>query len=139
MHPRTYLTRTHRMWILVWISSTESRAAMTTILGLLAGLLTTGCWLPQLVHSWRTRSTADISWLYLGALTGGVTLWVVYGVLTADLVIIVANVATSAALASLVAFKVVFDRPVQLRRRGWLPAQRGPSSPASITVRDNAD
>jgi MtN3 and saliva related transmembrane protein len=44
---------------------------MTTTIGLLAGVLTAGCWLPQLRRSWRTRSTTDISWTYLTVLTTG--------------------------------------------------------------------
>ena len=46
---------------------------MTTLLGLAAGVLTTSCWAPQLLRSYRTRSTADISWLYLGVLGAGMT------------------------------------------------------------------
>ena len=40
-------------------------------MGLLAGLLTTCCWIPQLRRSWHTRSTRDISWWYLVTLGGG--------------------------------------------------------------------
>ena len=39
--------------------------AMSAVLGLAAGLLTTACWVPQLVRAYRTRSTSDISWVYV--------------------------------------------------------------------------
>jgi MtN3 and saliva related transmembrane protein len=83
---------------------------VSTTVGLLAGLLTTGCWLPQLLRSWRTRSTADISWTYLTVLTAGVGLWFVYGVMTAAVAVIATNVATVVALLTLATFKARFER-----------------------------
>lgn len=83
---------------------------MNTTIGLLAGLLTTGCWLPQLLRSWRTRSTTDISWTYLTALTAGVCLWILYGAVTADVAVIATNAATAAALLTLASFKARFER-----------------------------
>ena len=83
---------------------------MSTTVGLLAGLLTTGCWLPQLLRSWRTRSTGDISWTYLAVLTAGVGLWFVYGVMTAAVAVIAANVATLVALLTLATLKARFER-----------------------------
>jgi MtN3 and saliva related transmembrane protein len=82
---------------------------MITALGLVAGALTTGCWLPQLVRSWRTRSTTDFSWTYLAVLATGVTLWLTYGIVNVDLAMIVANGTALAALITLIAFKVAFD------------------------------
>jgi MtN3 and saliva related transmembrane protein len=83
---------------------------MITALGLVAGMLTTGCWLPQLVRSWRTRSTTDFSWAYVAVLTVGVSLWLTYGIVNVDLAMIVANGTALAALLILIAFKVTFDR-----------------------------
>lgn len=83
---------------------------MSTTVGLLAGLLTTGCWLPQLLRSWRTRSTGDISWTYLAVLTAGVGLWFVYGVMTAAVAVIATNVATVVALLTVATFKARFER-----------------------------
>jgi MtN3 and saliva related transmembrane protein len=83
---------------------------VSTTVGLLAGLLTTGCWLPQLLRSWRTRSTGDISWTYLAVLTAGVGLWFVYGVMTAAVAVIATNVATVVALLTLATFKARFER-----------------------------
>src|SRR6478735_1197145 len=81
-----------------------------TVIGLVAGFLTAACWLPQLRKSWHTRSTLDISWIYLCALTTGVGLWFTYGVLTADVPLALANGATGAALVTLICFKFRFDR-----------------------------
>ncbi len=89
-----------------------------TILGLLAGALTTGCWLPQLLRSWRTRSVGDISWVYLAILGLGVALWLGYGLLTGDMAIIFANGATATAIIVLSCLKASFDRqPVETAER----------------------
>jgi MtN3 and saliva related transmembrane protein len=82
---------------------------MITAVGLAAGVLTTGCWLPQLVRSWRTRSTSDFSWAYLAVLTLGIGLWLLYGILVADPAVIVANGTALAALTTLILFKLAFD------------------------------
>jgi MtN3 and saliva related transmembrane protein len=87
---------------------------MTTTIGLLAGVLTAGCWLPQLRRSWRTRSTTDISWTYLTVLTTGVALWLLYGVLVRDVAVMGTNAATAAALLTLAALKARFDRPTRI-------------------------
>lgn len=74
-----------------------------TALGLLAGALTTGCWLPQLLRSWQTRSTEDFSWVYLALLLSGVGLWLTYGLVSGDLAITVANALTLLAILAILA------------------------------------
>jgi len=90
---------------------------LTTILGLTAGILTTSCWAPQLFRSYRTRSTGDISWGYVAALGSGVVLWLAYGAFTDDTALIVANIATVLAVATLAWFKRRFDRRLGLIAR----------------------
>ncbi len=81
-----------------------------TIMGLVAGVLTTACWVPQLARSWRTRSTRDFSLLYLIVLTVGVTMWAIYGILRADLAVIVANMVTVGILLFLLTLKLIENR-----------------------------
>ena len=82
---------------------------MITVLGLTAGLLTTSCWEPQILRSYRTRSTGDISWAMIAALGSGIVLWLAYGVIVRDTSLIVANIATVLALGSLGYLKWRFD------------------------------
>lgn len=89
-------------------------------LGLVAGALTTCCWLPQLFRSWRTRSTADLSWLYLAVLGAGIALWMMYGVLRRDLAITVTNALTLTLTAGVGGLKFWFD---VLRPRSQPPAE----------------
>ncbi len=86
-------------------------------LGLIAGTLTTGCWVPQLVRSWRTRSTRDLSWTYLLVLGLGIVLWLIYGVLRVDAPLVLTNAVTLSFLISLLIIKAIVDAPGR-RRRG---------------------
>jgi MtN3 and saliva related transmembrane protein len=49
-------------------------------LGLIAGTLTTFAFIPQVVQTWRTRSTSDISLPMFVLLSTGLLLWFVYGI-----------------------------------------------------------
>jgi MtN3 and saliva related transmembrane protein len=75
------------------------------VIGLVAGALTTACWIPQLARSIRTRSTSDFSWAYLCALAVGVALWLAYGVARNDLAIGLTNALTLVSLVVLIAIK----------------------------------
>lgn len=79
------------------------------LIGLLAGALTTGAWLPQLFRTWRSRSAADISWPYLLTFGAGIVTWIVYGVLDGDAALLAANIVTLTLLSGVVALKVRAD------------------------------
>src|ERR1051326_856806 len=67
---------------------------MLTILGLIAGTLTTVSFVPQAYKVWRTKSCQDLSWSMLVIFGLGVALWLVYGLQLRALPIIAANAAT---------------------------------------------
>jgi MtN3 and saliva related transmembrane protein len=61
------------------------------MIGSAAGISTTGAFLPQVIRTWRTRSTRDIS-LGMFLLTAfGLVLWLIYGVAMGDWPLIVAD------------------------------------------------
>lgn len=63
-------------------------------IGLAAATLTTGAFVPQVVRSWRTRDTRAISLPMYSIFTGGIGLWLVYGLVLRDLPITLANSVT---------------------------------------------
>lgn len=65
---------------------------LKTILGILAGTLATGCLLPQIIKTYKTKSTKDFSYIYLIALMCGVLLWSAYGFLVNGAAIVIANI-----------------------------------------------
>jgi MtN3 and saliva related transmembrane protein len=66
----------------------------TTVLGLVEGTLTTLSFLPQLLKAWQSRSTHDISFGMLALFSAGLVLWIVYGLIVADVPVIMANSVT---------------------------------------------
>jgi MtN3 and saliva related transmembrane protein len=77
-----------------------------TVIGLAAAVCTTAANLPQLKKAWTTGQTDDISLKMLLLLACGLGLWVVYGVLKKDVVIILANAISLALLVGLVWLKL---------------------------------
>ncbi len=77
----------------------------TQIVGLLAGSLTTAAWIPQLVRTWRSGSTEDISWPYLLVFAAGVSGWIFYAVLSDDAPVLAANAVSILLIGSLVELK----------------------------------
>jgi MtN3 and saliva related transmembrane protein len=80
---------------------------MVELLGLIAGMLTTFAFVPQVWRTWQTRSTNDLSMTMLVVFTTGVGLWVVYGIAIKSVPIILANVITLLLTIILVVFKFV--------------------------------
>ena len=66
---------------------------MTWILfvGYLAGTCTTVAFLPQVIRTWRTRSTQDISLGMFSLMVFGIALWLYYGVVMGDWPLIIAD------------------------------------------------
>ena len=62
------------------------------LLGGLAALLTTLCWLPQTLRAIRHRDGASLSLATFSAFSAGIFLWLVYGILIGSWPVILANV-----------------------------------------------
>lgn len=76
---------------------------MNDFIGYIAASLTTLSFLPQALHTFRTRDVSGISLGMYGMFTVGVALWLVYGLLLSAWPIVVANAVTlTLALAILV-------------------------------------
>jgi MtN3 and saliva related transmembrane protein len=78
---------------------------LTSLLGFIAGILTTVSFVPQVLHAWRSKSCDDLSWGMLLTFSGGVVLWLVYGIRLRAMPIIVANAVTLALLLIIMALK----------------------------------
>jgi MtN3 and saliva related transmembrane protein len=81
-------------------------AAMTAAIGLLAALLTTAAFLPQVLHTLATRDTRGISLRMYVVFVAGVLLWLVYGLLKRDLPLIAANAVTLALAGTVLVLKL---------------------------------
>ena len=79
-------------------------------MGFAAGTLTTLAYLPQALHSFRTRSVRDLSLAMLVTLNTGLLLWVVYGVWIGSMPLIVTNVLTFVLAFPLLVMKLRFHK-----------------------------
>ena len=75
-------------------------------IGALAAALTSLSYVPQVRKAWPIGSTDDLSLRTLVALTTGLILWVIYGLMKSDLVIVVANIVAVALSGCVLAFKI---------------------------------
>jgi len=66
-------------------------AEWVSLLGLAAGTCTTMSFVPQVVKSWKTKETKDLSGAMIVLVVIGMGMWLTYGILTKDLPIILAN------------------------------------------------
>lgn len=82
------------------------RPELVTLLGLTAGVLTTLSFVPQVVKTWKTRSTHDISLAMFAALCTGIFLWLVYGVLIRDIPVMAANALSLTLAGTILVLKI---------------------------------
>ena len=86
-------------------------STVATVIGLAAAVCTTAANLPQIKKAWTTGQTDDISLKMLLLFACGLALWVLYGVLQKDIIIILANGISFALLGALLYLKLLQPRP----------------------------
>ena len=64
---------------------------LVTFLGMVAGTLTTISFVPQLIRTWKTRSTKDISTGMFIMFCTGILLWTLYGFAIDSLPVMITN------------------------------------------------
>lgn len=79
---------------------------MIETIGLLAAILTTGCYIPQALHVVRSRNTGGISLLAYSTLFTGIALWFIYGLFIHDMPLILANGITLPLVGLIIAMKI---------------------------------
>ena len=75
-------------------------------LGISAAVMTSLSYVPQVQKAWPRGSTSDLSIKMLAVLTAGLVLWIGYGLLKGDWVIVAANGMGAALSGAVLAFKV---------------------------------
>lgn len=83
---------------------------IATLMGTIAGSLTTVSFLPQVIRVWQRRSAADLSYGYLLTFASGVGAWFLYGAMIRSVPVIVTNITTLALVIAILAMKVHFDK-----------------------------
>lgn len=84
-------------------------AAVIEAIGIVAGLLTTLAYVPQVLKVWRSRSARDISLSMFLMMNLGIALWLAYGLLIGSPGLILANGATLCLTVAVLVAKLRFD------------------------------
>lgn len=81
---------------------------MSELIGYLAAALTTCSFLPQALHTFRTRDVSGISLGMYSVFTVGIALWLVYGFALEAWPIVAANAITLVLAGAILGMKVVY-------------------------------
>jgi MtN3 and saliva related transmembrane protein len=79
---------------------------MIHYLGYFAGVLTVVSFLPQVIRTWKTRQTGDLSLGMFALLVTASSLWIIYGAITSDWPIMLTNAGMVAMNGSLAIAKL---------------------------------
>jgi MtN3 and saliva related transmembrane protein len=80
------------------------------LLGLVATCFTTSSFVPQVWRIWKTRDVASISLPTYIIITFGLLLWLLYGVLKADMPLVVANGMMVVLTGAIAVMKIRFSK-----------------------------
>lgn len=79
-------------------------------IGMVAAVLTTIAYVPQVVKIYRTKSARDVSFRMFSLLATGVSLWLVYGIMMRSAPLIFANFVTLALSLTVLVLKIKYER-----------------------------
>ena len=81
---------------------------LSDLIGYLAAALTTCSFVPQALHTFRTRDVSGISLGMYSVFTVGIALWLVYGLALSAWPIVVANAITLLLAGTILGMKLVY-------------------------------
>ena len=88
----------------------EDLVAWADIIGTIAGILVLSSFIPQLVKGYKTKKMFDVSVHLMILIASGMFLWVIYGFIRSDPVIIGTNAAGFALNITLLVMKLRYDK-----------------------------
>lgn len=83
---------------------------LVTILGFAAAALTTGSFLPQAIKTIRTKDTRSISFFMYLLFSSGTFLWLLFGLLSNNMPIVVANAITLVFAVIILIYKIRYRK-----------------------------
>jgi MtN3 and saliva related transmembrane protein len=80
------------------------------VIGIIAGILVLSSFIPQLHKAYKTKRMSDVSIYLMGLIASGMFLWVIYGIIRRDPVIIGTNAAGFVLNIILMILKLKYDK-----------------------------
>lgn len=87
----------------------EDLVAWADIIGTVAGILVLSSFIPQIIKAYKTKKMSDVSAHLMILIASGMFLWIIYGFIRADPVIIGTNAAGFALNITLLVMKIRYD------------------------------
>jgi MtN3 and saliva related transmembrane protein len=88
----------------------ENLVVYADIIGTVAGILVLSSFIPQLVKAYKTKKMLDVSAHLMILIASGMFLWVIYGLIRSDPVIIGTNASGFVLNITLLAMKLRYDK-----------------------------
>jgi MtN3 and saliva related transmembrane protein len=79
-------------------------------IGTVAGILVLLSFIPQIIKAYKTKKMFDVSSYLMTLIAGGMFLWVIYGIIKSDPVIIGTNATGFALNVTLLIMKLKYDK-----------------------------
>ena len=79
-------------------------------IGIIAGILVMSSSIPQIIKSYKTKKMSDLSIYLMSLIASGLFLWIIYGHIRSDLVLIENNAAGLGLNVTLLIMKLRYDR-----------------------------
>ncbi len=80
------------------------------IIGTIAGILVMSSSMPQIMKSYKTKKMSDVSIYLMSLIASGLFLWIIYGLIRSDPIIIGTNAAGLSLNAILLIMKIRYDK-----------------------------
>ena len=85
------------------------------VIGSIAGILTTLCYMPQVYHCYKSKQVAGISMGMYSILTLGIGMWFAYGIMLMSWPLIISNIITLTMIFMIIVMKFRYgDKKTQL-------------------------
>ncbi|HEY7080374.1 MAG TPA: SemiSWEET family transporter [Nitrososphaeraceae archaeon] len=88
----------------------EDIVFLTDLIGVTAGILVLSSFIPQLHKAYKTKRMIDVSIYLMALIASGMFLWVIYGIIRRDPVIIGTNAAGFILNIILMILKIKYDK-----------------------------
>ena len=80
------------------------------IVGLIAAILTTTAYVPQVIKTWKTKNVSNLSLTMYIVMFSGVMMWLTYGILQKSIAIVLANIVTGGLTFTLIFLKIKYRK-----------------------------
>jgi MtN3 and saliva related transmembrane protein len=88
----------------------EDFVFLTDVIGIIAGTLVLSSFIPQLHKAYKTKRMLDVSIYLMGLIASGMFLWIIYGIIREDPVIIGTNTSGFILNVILIILKIKYDK-----------------------------